>query len=130
MVAIKKTIHAHIVSTDQKNPTQIGKVFSLLPSDYRGLINLPTINGTEVIGDMKAKELSLLSSRVDDYNEHELGADEDEGKYFVLVGADEEVAKVPAKTVANALSLIKTTDEIDENMEVGAYRFVEKKRGE
>ena len=95
MVAIKKTIHAHIVSADQKNPTQIGKVFSLLPSDYRGLINLPTINGTEVIGDMKAKELSLLSSRVDDYNEHELGADEDEGKYFVLVGADEEVAKVP-----------------------------------
>lgn len=40
MAAIKKTIHAHIVSADQKNPTQIGKVFSLLPSDYRGLINL------------------------------------------------------------------------------------------
>ena len=84
MVAIKKTIHAHIVSADQKNPTQIGKVFSLLPSDYRGLINLPTINGTEVIGDMKAKELSLLSSRVDDYNEHELGADEDEGKWITV----------------------------------------------
>ena len=130
MAAIKKTIHANIVSADQKNPTQIGKVFSLLPSDYRGLINLPTINGTEVTGDMEAKELSLLSSRVDDYSEHELGADENEGKYFVLVGADEEVAKVPVKTVANALSLIKTTDAIDENMEVGAYRFVEKKRGE
>ena len=64
MVAIKKTIHAHIVSADQKNPTQIGKVFSLLPSDYRGLINLPTINGTEVIGDMKAKELSLRCRRI------------------------------------------------------------------
>ena len=130
MAAIKKTIHAHIVSADQKNPTQIGKVFSLLPSDYRGLINLPTINGAEVTGDMIAKELSLLSSRVEDYNEHELEAGENEGKYFVLVGEGEEVAKVPAKTVAKTLSLIKTTDEIDDDMEVGAYRFVEKKRGE
>lgn len=130
MAAINKTIHAHIISADQKNPTQIGKVFSLLPSDYRGLINLPTINGTEVTGDMVAKELSLLSSRVDDYNEHELETDENEGKYFVLVGENEEVAKVPAKTVAKTLSLIKTTDEIDEDMDVGSYRFVEKKRGE
>lgn len=130
MGAIKKTIHAHIISADQKNPTQIGKVFSLLPSDYRGLINLPTINGAEVTGDMVAKELSLLSSRVDDYNEHELETDENEGKYFVLVGDNEEVAKVPAKTVAKTLSLIKTTDEIDEDMDIGAYRFVEKKRGE
>lgn len=130
MAAIKKTIHAHIVSADQKNPTQIGKVFSLLPSDYRGLINLPTINGTEVTGDMVAKELSLLSSKVDDYNEHELGADDSEGKYFVLVGDGEEVAKVPAKTIAKTLSLIKTADTLDENMDVGAFRFVEKKRGE
>lgn len=130
MAAINKTIHAHIISADQKNPTQIGKVFSLLPSDYRGLINLPTINGTEVTGDMVAKELSLLSSRVDDYNEHELETDENEGKYFVLVGENEEVAKVPAKTVAKTLSLIKTTDKIDEDMDVGSYRFVEKKRGE
>lgn len=129
MAAIKKTIHAHIVSAEQKNPTQIGKVFSLLPSDYRGLINLPTINGAEVTGDMTAKELSLLSSKVEDYNEHELGTDENDGKYFVLVGDGEEVAKVPAKTVAKTLSLIKTTDEIDD-MDIGAYRFVEKKRGE
>ncbi len=130
MAAIKKTIHAHIVSADQKNPTQIGKVFSLLPSDYRGLINLPTINGTEVTGDMSAKELSLLSSKVEDYNEHELGADENEGKYFVLVGDGEEVARVPAKAVAKTLSLIKTADTLDEDMDVGAFRFVEKKRGE
>lgn len=129
MAAIKKTIHAHIVSAEQKNPTQIGKVFSLLPSDYRGLINLPTINGAEVTGDTTAKELSLLSSKVEDYNEHELGTDDNDGKYFVLVGDGEEVAKVPAKTVAKTLSLIKTTDEIDD-MDIGAYRFVEKKRGE
>lgn len=130
MAAIKKTIHAHIVSAEQKNPTQIGKVFSLLPSDYRGLINLPTINGAEVTGDMVAKELSLLSSKVEDYNEHELEADENEGKYFVIVGEGEEVAKVPAKTIAKTLSLIKTADTLDEDMDVGAFRFVEKKRGE
>ncbi len=130
MATNKKTIHAHIVSAEQKNPTQIGKVFSLLPSDYRGLINLPTINGAEVTGDMTSKELSLLSARTEDYNEHELETDENEGKYFVLVGDGEEVAKVPAKTVAKTLSLIQTTDTIGEDMDVGAYRFVEKKRGE
>lgn len=130
MAAIKKTIHAHIVSADQKNPTQVGTVFSLLPSDYRGLINLPTINGAEVTGDMVAKDLSLLSAKVEDYNEHELETDENEGKYFVLIGDGEEVAKVPAKTVAKTLSLVRTTDAIDDDMEIGAYRFVEKKRGE
>lgn len=126
---VTKTITAKVVRGEQKKPAQVGKVLSLLPSDYRNLINLPTINGTEVSGDLSAKELSLLSSKVEDYNEHNLGSDDNEGQYFVLIGADQAIAKVPAETVAKTLSLIKTTDEIDEHMDVGSYRFVEKKRG-
>lgn len=126
---VSKTITAKVVRGEQKKPAQVGKVLSLLPSDYRNLINLPTINGTEVSGDLAAKELSLLSSKVEDYDDHNLGGTEDEGKYFVLVGADQAMAKVPAETVAKTLSIIKTTEEIDKDMDVGAYRFVEKKRG-
>lgn len=126
---VSKTITAKVVRGEQKKPAQVGKVLSLLPSDYRNLINLPTINGTEVSGDLTAKELSLLSSKVEDYDEHNLGSTEDEGKYFVLVGEDQATAKVPAEMVAKTLSIIKTTEEIDEDMDAGSYRFVEKKRG-
>jgi len=126
---VSKKITAKIVRGESKKPQQVKKVLSLLPSDYRGLINLPTLNGVEVSGDLTSKDLSILSSVADEYEEHNLGEGNDEGKYFVLVGDDETTAKVPANTVAKTLSLIKTTEELDENMDVGSYRFVEKKRG-
>lgn len=128
-MTVTKTITARVVRGEQKKPAQVGKVLSLLPSDYRNLINLPTVNGVEISGDLTSKELSLLSSNAEDYIEHTLGVDNDEGKYFVVIGEDQTTAKVPVKTVAKTLSLIKTTEEIDEDMDVGSYRFVEKKRG-
>lgn len=47
----------------------------------------------------------------------------------MLVSDDETTAKVPAKMIARTLSILKTTEELDEDMDVGSYRFVEKKRG-
>ena len=128
-MVVSKKITAKIIRGEPKKPQQVNKVLSLLPSDYRGLINLPTLNGVEVSGDLTSKDLSILPSAANEYDEHNIGEGNDEGKYFVLVGDDETTAKVPAKTIAKTLSLIKTTEELDENMDVGSYRFVEKKRG-
>lgn len=128
-MTVSKKITAKIVRGEPKKPQQVNKVLSLLPSDYRGLINLPTLNGVEISGDQTSKDLSILPSRVDEYEDLNLEEGSNEGKYFVLVGDDETTAKVPAETVAKTLSILKTTEELDENMDVGAYRFVEKKRG-
>lgn len=128
-MTVSKRITAKIVRGETKKPQQVSKVLSLLPSDYRGLINLPTVNGVEVSGDLTSKDLSVLSSQVGNYDEFDLDEGNNEGKYFVLVGNDETTAKVPAQTVAKTLSILKTTEELDEDMDVGSYRFVEKKGG-
>lgn len=128
-MVVSKTITAKVVRNKAtQKPQQVKKVLSLLPSDYRGLINLPTLNGVEISGDLTSKDLSILPSVAEEYEDHALGEGNDEGKYFVLVGDDETTAKVPAQTVARTLSLIKTTEELDEDMDVGSYRFVEKKK--
>lgn len=128
-MTVSKRITAKVIRSEAKKPQQVSKVLSLLPSDYRGLINLPTVNGVEVSGDLTSKDLSILSSQADNYDELDLSTGNNEGKYFVLVGSDETTAKVPAQTIAKSLSILKTTEELDEDMDVGSYRFVEKKRG-
>lgn len=128
-MTVSKRITAKVIRSEAKKPQQVSKVLSLLPSDYRGLINLPTVNGVEVSGDLTSKDLSILSSQADNYDELDLSTGNNEGKYFVLVGSDETTAKVPAQTIAKTLSILKTTEELDEDMDVGSYRFVEKKRG-
>lgn len=128
-MTVSKRITAKVIRSEAKKPQQVSKVLSLLPSDYRGLINLPTVNGVEVSGDLTSKDLSILSSQADNYDELDLSEGSNEGKYFVLVGRDETTAKVPAQTIAKTLSILKTTEELDEDMDVGSYRFVEKKRG-
>lgn len=125
---LSKKITAKILRGEPKKTQQVNKVLSLLPSDYRKLINLPTLNGIEISGDLTSKDLSILPSAPNEYEDHNLGGEGDEGKYFVLVGDDETVGKVPAKTIARTLSLIKTTEEIDADMDIGSYRFVENKR--
>lgn len=107
-MTVSKRITAKIVRGETKKPQQVSKVLSLLPSDYRGLINLPTVNGVEVSGDLTSKDLSVLSSQVGNYDEFDLDEGNNEGKYFVLVGNDETTAKVPAQTVAKTLSILKT----------------------
>ena len=128
-MTVSKRITAKVIRGESKKPQQVSKVLSLLPSDYRGLVNLPTVNGVEVSGDLTSKDLSILSSQVDNYDELDLGEGNNEGKYFVLVGDNETTAKVPAQTIAKTLSILKTTEELDKDMDVGSYRFVEKKRG-
>lgn len=128
-MTVSKKITAKVVRSEPKKPQQVGKVLSLLPSDYRGLINLPTLNGVEISGNQTSKDLSILPSKADEYEDLNLEGENNDGKYFVLVSDDETTAKVPAKMIARTLSILKTTEELDEDMDVGSYRFVEKKRG-
>lgn len=130
-MTVTKTITVRVVGSETKKPAQVSKVLSLLPSDYKNLINHPTINGVEVSGNLVSKELNLLSSKPADYKSLENGVDnEDEDeKYLIILGEDGTPLKVAVKTMAKNLSTIKTTDEIDESMGIGEYRFIEKKRG-
>ena len=67
-MTVSKRITAKVIRGEAKKPQQVSKVLSLLPSDYRGLINLPTVNGVEVSGDLTSKDLSILSSQADNYD--------------------------------------------------------------
>lgn len=111
---------------------KVKRCVSVLPNDYTVLENLPAINGVTLIGNIKAKDVELLSSRGDDYETVSLLDNKESEGYLIVLGA-EKVTKVKLSDVlsqAGGLSHgegFKTVDVFNPDAPIGTYQFVEKK---
>lgn len=103
---------------------EVKRVISVLASDYTGLDNLPMINGVSLIGDKTANELSLLSTKAEDYQTVSLV---DAGKskgYVVVLGENSTPKKVSIMDFTSQVTGFTTNDEINPDVAIGAYQFV------
>lgn len=98
-------------------------VFELLsdPLNYSEMSNKPKINGVELNGELTAADLELLSSRLDDYRTVDPNQLAEQNYLVVLV--DGAPVKVPVKQVMS--SKIKTVSELDPDVPIDSYQFVE-----
>lgn len=109
----------------------VEKGISILPTDYEGLNNLPSINGVTLIGEKTGSELSLLSSISSDYETVSLLDAGKKAAFVVVLREDDGKAqKVPLIDFTQSVSGFSTNEKINPDVAVGAYQFVEVKQGE
>lgn len=89
--------------------------------DYERLLNKPSINGIELVGNKSAKELSLLTNNLDTYKEVKLGTTE-RGSFLLLTNNEGEVTKLKLNELS--VGRFTTTDKIANDMEIGSYVFL------
>lgn len=99
---------------------------SILPNDYTIMDNLPKINGVTLIGEKTAQQLSLLSSNQDNYDSISLTDAKANGGYVIVVGG-QAPAKISIGELVPKGNGFITSKEIDSDVNVGLYQFVEKK---
>ena len=103
---------------------EIKRIVSVLASDYSGLENLPEINGVSLVGNKGAKELSLLSSKTEDYQTVSLVEAGKSNGYVVVLGDSGETSKVSLMDFTSQVTGFTTNDEINKDVAIGAYQFV------
>lgn len=130
-VAIKRKSNTATVSGPCPHKVTVEREVSILPTDYPGLNNLPSINGVTLIGDKAGSNLSLLSNVPSDYDTVSLLDAGKKETFVVVLGVDGEKAKkVPILDFTQSISGFTTNEEINPNVAVGAYQFVEVKNSE
>lgn len=92
-----------------------------LTQSYPELQTLPQIGGITLVGDKSAAELSLLSSRAEDYERAPLYLVKD--THYVLALGETNV-RVPLSSLAG--TKITTVNEVPSDMETGDYIFLKK----
>lgn len=102
---------------------------SLLPNDYNALENLPKINGVVLSGDLSASDLSLLSSKSEDYGDISVLENGQDNGYVIVLG-EEKPSKVSVKELITHGEGFITVDTVNPDIAIGAYQFVEKKTEE
>ncbi len=127
-----KTIREIKVTVNQVPPKTIKRnpVMSLLPKDYANLANLPQINGVELIGNLSAKDLSILPADKDYYTTTDLTQEEKADKYLLGIDEENHILKMPVNNTSDAMAIVKTNGEINNEARIGTYQFVEKKNEE
>lgn len=130
-VAIKRKSNTATVSVSCPRRVTIDREVSILPTDYPGLNNLPSINGVTIIGDKSGSDLSLLSNVPSDYDTVSLLDAGKKETFVVVLGVDGEKAKkVPILDFTQSIAGFTTNEEINPDVAVGAYQFVEVKNTE
>ena len=61
---------------------KVHRCVSVLPNDYSLLVNLPTINGKTIIGELNLEDIGGLSAAVENY---ETGSAVGSGKYLLVL---------------------------------------------
>jgi len=89
--------------------------------NYQRLNNKPSINGISLVGNKTSKELNLLSSRPIDYSTVNLES-ANKSDYLVILGNDSINKKLKIKEISS--HLIRTVNEVPNNMELGSYIFL------
>lgn len=103
---------------------------SILPNDYANLVNLPTLNGVTLLGDLKSTELNLLSSAKEDYEDTSLEDAQAQDGYLVVLLPNSTPKCVSLSYIRSALDVeggFLTVDEFNPDAPVGSYQFVVKK---
>ena len=122
---IRVTVNQIPPKTIKRNP-----VMSLLPKDYANLANLPQINGVELIGNLSAKDLSILPADKDCYVTTDLTQEEKTDKYILGIDEENNILKMPVNTTSDAMAIVKTNGEINGEVRIGTYQCVEKRNEE
>ena len=92
-----------------------------LNSNYLRLTNKPSINGVELVGNLTAEELNLLSSNQTEYEEIELES-ADRADFLLALGQDGQPKKLKLGELTSRT--MQTLDEIPEDLEIGSYVFL------
>lgn len=127
MGTTKKTVENE---TCTQPSVSIHRCISILPNDYVNLVNLPTINGVTLLGELKAADLNLLSSKRGDYQETTLEAAQEGGGYLVVLLPGGQSQRLSLDYIRSGLDVeggFLTVNEFDPDAPVGSYQFVEKK---
>lgn len=109
---------------------KVHRHISVLPNDYSELENIPSINGIRLIGEQTAKQLNLLSAKVEDYETVSVESAQD--KYVLIIGKSGEQQKISLLdlTANSGTGVIEggsgftTSDTVDDEMAIGTYQFV------
>lgn len=92
-----------------------------LNKDYELLINKPSINNVELIGNKTLNELSILSNNSAVYNETTLKS-ANKADFLLLTNDNKETKKMKLGEISS--HLIHTVESIPEDLEVGNYVFL------
>lgn len=96
-----------------------------LSDNYLRLTNKPKINGIELVGEMTAASLNIMSNDMDEYQEISLGAAVESGSFFLAISEQNEVGKIRLDKLTEGR--FSTTDDISD-VQVGNYIFKERER--
>ena len=96
-----------------------------LSDNYLRLTNKPKINGIELVGEMTATGLNLMSNNMAEYQEISLGAAVNSGSFFLAITPENEVGKIRLDKLTEGR--FSTTDDISD-VQVGNYIFKERER--
>lgn len=107
---------------------RLHRCISILPNDYNVMENIPKINGVDLKGEMKSEQLSLLSSKPDDYTDIALNEAKKENGYMVVLMPGENKPKRVSLTYLcpETERGFQTVEDVDMSA-VGSYQFLEKK---
>ena len=108
-------------------PPLLASCVSILPNDYSQMENLPKINGVTLLGDKSANELGILSIKPKDYETVNLSQAAQRGGFLIIVGKDQEPMKLSVEKITKRGLGFFTNDEVDPDVKVGVYQFVQKK---
>ena len=94
-----------------------------LNSNYLRLSNKPSVNGVELVGNLTAEEMNLLSSNQTEYEEIKLES-ADRADFLLALGQDGQPKKLKLGELTSRT--MQTLDEIPQDLEIGSYVFLRK----
>lgn len=108
---------------------RVNHITVLQPDSYENLPDKPSINGVVLTEDRTAGELNLLPSRAEDYKYETSLGDKNEGENLIVVRGSEPPAIMPIKQILQRGVGFFTRNDLDKELVIGSYQFVEKKEG-
>ena len=117
------TVNTHCAPTN----AHLMRCVSILPNDYTNLENQPSINGETLVGNKSAKELGILSILPENYEPVDIHNAAAKNGGIVIVGDDNSPMILSAQSILDRGTGFFTSEEIDGDVEIGVYQFVQKK---
>lgn len=90
-------------------------------------IEPPSINGVTLVGNKSAKELGILSILPENYEPVDIHNAAAKNGGIVIVGDDNSPMILSAQSILDRGTGFFTSEEIDGDVEIGVYQFVQKK---